>query len=203
MPKNKDLVEWADREVSVFDVLSDFFSIRVPREGSSYKTWCPFRYEHEDQMDKGFRTYPDTNSAYCFPLHGRLGPVRLIVIEKEWGYQRAARFLLDHYGLSDKPWRERWRELQTERSAARPVGDPQAIIVALTEALQAHPNYPAGGLSRQLSHGMEHELDILDRLLTEGADRTVVETWYAGARQRLLAELDAKEEAVGHHDRRY
>jgi hypothetical protein len=193
MPK-RNYVERADREVSIFDVLTDFFNINVPRSGISYKTYCPFAFEHEDGgTDKGFRTYPGTGTAYCFVMHGKLTPVRLIAYSRGWRYDRAARYLLDRYGLLHRPWPERWAELQAERSMSVGIGDPQELVAALHDGIRTHPADPAGGLSPKLSRAVEQEMDILDKLLTEGAGRDAVEAWFSQAKVRLIGLLDQED----------
>jgi hypothetical protein len=192
--RNESLISRANREVSVFDVLEEFFNVRHPRDGRSFKGYCPFVWEHYDGgADKGFRTYPGTNTAYCFVQHGSLTPVRLIAISRDWTLHRSARWLLEHYGkLKPKDWQSRWAEL-TEPSHGPELGSPAVLVDALHTSLADHPNYPTAGLSAALSAAMEPELEMLARMYeSPGTTEAEVRIWFDRAKQRLRSVLDAQ-----------
>jgi hypothetical protein len=186
------VISQANRAISVFDVLAEFFDRHPPRTGRSYKSRCPFSWEHYDGgVDKGFRTYPSTNTAYCFVQHGSLGPVRLIQLRNGWTAERSARWLLDHYNLlTDKPWQERWKDLMEERDDE--LGSPAVLVEALHTALSEHPNYPTSGLSPVFAAAMEEHLAKLDALYGEESEATDsdVRVWYMAAKEQLGRTLD-------------
>lgn len=94
------IIDRANREVSIFDVLEDYFDLYLPRDGASFKSHCPFSNEHADGgMDKGFRTYPGSNSSMCFVQHGYMPPARLFALKYGESQVRAAKRLLGYYGL--------------------------------------------------------------------------------------------------------
>lgn len=189
------LIERTNEVVSVFDVLTDFFGISHPSQGRSYKGYCPFGFEHPDGgSEKGFRTYPATNSSYCFFQHGSMPPVRLIQIDKGWKAVRAAYFLLDHYGLS-KPqhYRKRFAALQIAReTAGANLGRTSYLVEALHTGLASHEKYQDAQYTDTFSAALEEELETLDGLLADRdtATEEAVREWYAKARRRLLEVLN-------------
>jgi hypothetical protein len=193
MPR-RDLVEWANEAISIFDVLEDLFGIVHPRDGGSYKGHCPFEFEHPDGgLEKGFRTYPATNTAYCFVLesHGSLTPVRLVALRKELPYRRAAAWLLEQKGLlRPRAWQDRWREVMTERSVTVGHGNPQELLEALHESLRDHPAYPPGGVSPALTAAIETELSKLEGLLIRDASGDEVRAWFLSAKESLHLVLE-------------
>lgn len=197
--KRRQIVEKANEIVSIFDVLESEFDISHPRSGNSYKGFCPFGFEHPDGgQEKGFRTYPETNTANCFVMHGSFTPVRLVSVKNEWSFRRSAEYLLRKAGLLDhRPWRERWPEIVQERAKAqeaqRELGDRQTLVQALHEALSVHPAYPAGGLSPALDDAMEVCLRVLDQLADRGAGPEVIQEWFDRSKVRLRKVLDEEE----------
>jgi hypothetical protein len=196
--RRRDLIEKANDAVSIFDVLAEEFGIRHPREGRSFKGHCPFGFEHPDGgIEKGYRTYPETNTSHCFVMHGQLTPVRLIALQNDWSQRRSAEYLLRKAGLLDaRPWQERWNEMETERIApATPdLGDPQDLVEALHESLRGHPAYPAGGVSPTLSDALDARLRVLERVLGTGlATKEHVAAWYEATKIRLRQVLDEEE----------
>ena len=196
---------WAERlieranEVDIFDVLEDFFEITVPREGSSYKSHCPFAFEHPDggRLDKGFRTYPGSNSAMCFVMHGYLGPVRLIQLRYSLKAVTAAEKILNAYGLNrPRPWRDRIREVmvEAEQRQTRPgVGDPAHAAEALNIALRKEPAYLRRQFDPDVLNAMEVVLDRLDMVM-QGGDPEDVRRWYDRAKS-VMVQIVKKERA--------
>jgi hypothetical protein len=202
MPKTKrrDLIEKANEVVSIFDVLHDLFDIDHPREGRSYKGHCPFGFEHPDGgVEKGFRSYPGSNTGYCFVMHGQLTPVRLVALQNDWSQRRSAEWLLRKAGKLDaRPWQERWNEMEAEKAAPKEqeLGDPQELVEALHESLRSHPAYPPGGLSPRLSEALETRLRVLERVLATGfTTKEFVEDWYRETKDLLRRVLDEEEAA--------
>jgi hypothetical protein len=188
---DRALIRRANREVSVFDVLEEEFSIRHPREGRSYKGMCPFSFEHSEPWEKGFRTYPGTNTAFCFVMHGSLNPVRLVELNDDLSPLQAAKKLLGERGLLEpKDVRERWSEAVTEKERVR-LGDPQVLVEALNTHLAQHPAFADGSMSIEFMSAMEHQLAVLDRVLAdERADGAIVRAWYSKAKADLGKVLD-------------
>jgi hypothetical protein len=185
------LIERADSEVSIFNVLEDFCGVHAPREGRSFKSRCPFADEHPDggRLDKGFRTYPGSNSAMCFVMHGYMGPVRLAQLRFGVRPLVAAKKILDAYGLDrPRPWRVRLREtmIEAEQRATRPgTGDPTHAVEALHIALRKEPTYVTRQFDDDVLHAMEVVLDRLDVVMASG-DPDAVRRWYDAAKSAML-----------------
>lgn len=191
MPR-RDVVTWANESISIFDLLQGLFGVDAPREGGSFKIFCPFSFEHPDGgVERACRTYPETNSAYCFALHGRLTPVKLYALAKDLRYKQAAVELLRRAGLYDpRPWKERLPEVLAEREAAKAtrtdLGDPQTLVAALHTSLRSHPAYPVAGVSPALSGALEARMALLEGL--SGVE--AVRTWYDESKKVLWEALD-------------
>lgn len=183
LSKAERMIERANA-VSIFDVLEDFFGLSLPRSGESYKSYCPWRAEHPDGgLDKGFRTYPGTNTAMCFPMHGFLTPVRLLQEKyQERPYKAAERILRNYDMLRPKPWQERYWELKDEAEESRDlVGNPQHAVEALSVALNGVPGYASRQYDRDVLDAMEAVLDRLNEVVVSG-DPQQVRNWYDQAK---------------------
>lgn len=178
-------------EVSVFDVLQDWFGITHPREGRSYKGRCPFGWEHPDGgVDKAWRTYPATNSTYCFVGHGYMGPVRLVAMQEGKRPLVAAKMILAKYDLlKSRAWRERFRELQVAREQTGRVS-PAWVVAALHEGLRDHPGYEQAQFSPRFAAALEGALEVLDMVLQSGVGEEQVREWYAKTKALLTAEIE-------------
>lgn len=132
-------------EVSIFTVLKDFLGLTVPvaPDGSSWKTFCPWRDEHPDGgLDKGFRVYPDSNSAHCFVMHGYFTSSRLVA--QQFGMRRvsAAEKILRHYDLlRPAPWWERFADLARASEQHVTHIDPDFATAALRRTLLSRTDY--------------------------------------------------------------
>jgi hypothetical protein len=182
------LIERAN-DISIFKVLADVFNIYHPPEGRSYKGYCPFAWEHPDGgLDKGFRTYPSTNSAHCFVMHGYLGPVKLVQIGQDLRPVEAAKWLLREYGLlKPRSYQARFAEVREEMEAReRSIGSTAYLVEALQSYLARVPGYEDKQFSSQVAGVMEEELERLDALLVSPGDpRRAVRDWYYNARRHL------------------
>lgn len=187
---------WAERlidranEVSIFDVLEDFFDVTLPREGQSFKSRCPFGDEHPDGgWDKGFRTYPGSNSSTCFVMHGYMGPVRLVQLKYGLKTVRAAEKILNHYNLNRaRPWRERYWDVAVEveqRDRRSHAGDPAHAVEALNIALRSEPTYLTRQFDADVLHAMEVVLDRLD-VVMQSDDPDALRQWYDKAKAVML-----------------
>lgn len=187
---------WAERlidranEVSIFDVLEDFFDLTLPREGQSFKSRCPFGAEHPDGgLDKGWRTYPGSNSSMCFVMHGYMGPVRLIQMQYGGKAVSAAERILNFYNLNrPRPWRDRYWDVATEvaQRESRPVtGDPAHAVEALNIALRKEPGYVTRQFDDDVLHAMEVVLDRLDAVM-QAEDPDAVRQWYQQAKSAMV-----------------
>lgn len=194
------LVERANSEISIYRVLRDLFDIDVPGEGTrSYKSWCPFGFEHPDGgVERTWRTYPATNSSYCFNGHGFMPPVRLVSIQKGWPSYRTARYLLEIYGLlKQKNYRERYDEMvvgrETRQESLGAAGD---LVEALHVALKSHPGYVDGQYGERFQQEFGVALAGLDGILSGKATEVAVREWFAQAREKLWKVLDGGEEEL-------
>lgn len=171
-------------ELPIQVVLADEFDVHVPIEiTTSWKTYCPFSWEHMDGgTDKTLRVYP-TNSAFCFALHGVLTPVKLISVQRDVEPIQAARWLCDRYGLVGprEPYWERMSKLILERETRTSVGgNPAHAVLALQQALQGVPAYEATQYDPVVIAEVERWLEALDDLTgvhREGA----VRDWFRDA----------------------
>lgn len=188
LTRDEKLIERANA-VSIFDVLEDYFDIRVPREGNSFKSRCPFGSEHDDGgLDKGWRTYPATNSSMCFPMHGYMTPVRLIQLQSGQRQAKAAESILKNYDLlKPRHWTQRYEELllEQETRVSEPVGNPQHAVEALHMALRGEPSYSLRQFDPDVMQVMEVVLERLNTVCTQG-DPEQVRVWYQQAKSILL-----------------
>lgn len=186
------LVERAN-EVDLFAVLRDFFNIDHPAEGKSYKGYCPFGFEHPDGgVTKGWRTYPETNTSYCFVAHGSLPPVRLVSMQKDVSYVKAAEAILSHYGIPfARHWKKRYEEvlLERERSVAE-VGDTAYLVEAIHVSLRQHSNYYEAEVEGRLAEPLAQALAELDQLMSDKAKEGTIREWFLATKARLLEVLN-------------
>lgn len=170
-------------EVRIARVLQDLHGIHAPDEGSSFKTWCPFAFEHADPLDKNFRIYPNQNRCYCFAAHGGMNVVRLVEMSRDLRPVQAAQWVLNRYGIpAGVGWRERFEEMLKERETRESVGAAQNIVEAFHVALG---ETAMTGNARRL----EERLEELDELLGRGAGEEEVRAWYVQARAELREAL--------------
>lgn len=176
--------------LSIFDVLEDFFGIVAPRSGESWKGQCPFSFEHPDGgMSKGFRTYPATNSGYCFVMHGVMDPIRIMVIRTEERPTTAARLLLEHYGIPlEQHWKDRSRDLIVERSSrSTALGDPTWAAHALQTSLERYDEYSEVQFEERVAEAMDVALRELDELMrgTTTTDEDL-RTWLRASTEAVM-----------------
>lgn len=137
-------VALANENVRVEDVINEYFSpdLPIPYHSTSWKTSCPFQFEHEDfGFEKQFRVYSETNSCYCFKMHGHMDPVILWQSRLPGSTRRQAAIdLLETYGVETKTksWRERFREAQAEKQSSF---DPAPVMQAFQVMLSSLPDY--------------------------------------------------------------
>lgn len=199
--RTTDLLNRANA-VKITAVLNDHFDVVVPSDiapGTSWKTMCPFAWEHGDGgMDKNYRVYGSSNSSYCFAMHGQMNPVRLFQLKLDIRPVEAAQRLLEAYGqASGRSWRERYSELVDARErASHSVGSTPYLVEALHLALSKHPRYFESQFTTSFAQALEAELERLDYLLVQLAQSGETETdsavrrWYQEARENLTTILD-------------
>lgn len=174
--QRESLIEKAN-QVPIATVLRDFFGTYVPEDlASSWKTRCPFGFEHADGgIDPNFRVYP-TNTCYCFAMHGGMGPVRLVMTQRDLPPTRAAQVLAERYGLEQRePYWEKMARLLVESEASGPnVGSPQHAVEAMQQSLDRLPGYAERQYDEEILTTVEERLEGLDaaiRSRTEGSVR--------------------------------
>lgn len=137
-------VALANEKVRVEDVINEHFApdLPIPYHTTSWKTSCPFEFEHEDfGFEKQFRVYSETNSCHCFKMHGHMDPVYLWQSRLPGLSRRQAAIdLLETYGIDTKTknWRERFRETQAEADVEF---DPMPVKRAFQAMLRTLPDY--------------------------------------------------------------
>lgn len=176
--------------IPIIQVLLDVCQTSIPTgmTAGSWKTWCPFSFEHPDRIKKGFRVYEITNTSHCFILHGSMRPVRLVQLAKELPAITAAYWLLDHYDMSrPRSYKARFNELLVAREQRSSTLGSSAYLV---EALQVELGHVDGYEMRQfdtdVTTALEAELEGLDKLLVGPATEAGMHQWYTKARDRLV-----------------
>jgi len=173
--------------VPVLDVLKDYFGIIHPAD-ATFKGYCPFGVEHPDGgTEKAMRTYPATNSAYCFALHGALDPIKLVMLKKGLPARAAAREVLRFYNIPvHTPWRRRYEELLVE-SEHSTLANPVDLVEAAHLAMSSHPNYVDFMFTQALTNLMEYRLAVLDEMqaVTESAARQWLDETVELARREM------------------
>lgn len=196
-PRRKRLNAEIERanSVPIQTVLQDVFHLYVPEDlFRSWKTMCPFSYEHPDGgSEKNMRIYA-SNSAYCFGLHGVLTPVRLVQLQVNVNALKAARMLSDRYGLArTEPYWKRMQTLVLEQSTRmQQAGSPTHAVAALQTALGRVPGYRDREFNPEVIQAMEAELERLDEVL-EAKREGGVREWFRDALRRMT-------ETVGERD---
>lgn len=105
------LIDEADKRVSIVKVCR-MIGMHVS-EGWHGKMTCPFGdVNHSDGgIQKSFRIYQETNSAYCFSCRIYFTPVRLYAEAKELRRMDAALVLLEAVGWKPVSQAQRWADL--------------------------------------------------------------------------------------------
>lgn len=196
-PRRKRLNAEVERAntVPIQTVLQDVFHLYVPSDlFRSWKTTCPFSYEHPDGgLEKNMRIYA-SNTAYCFGAHGVLTPVRMLQLQVNVSAVKAARMLSDRYGLArSEPYWKRMEKLVLEQATKRQqAGSPTYAVAALQTALGRVPGYRDREFDPVVTKAMEAELERLDEVL-EARREGGVREWFRDALQRMT-------ETVGERD---
>ena len=188
-----ELVERANG-VSIHTILQDFFNLGVPEsgEGRSYKTRCPFAFEHGDGgISRSYRVYTSTNSSYCFDMHGSLAPVRLVAVRYDLGYRVSAMRILSKYNLlRPRPWWERYADLVKERETrTTDIGSPAFLVEALNSAMREHPMYVQRAYDDDVLAFVEKALEELEVLMAGHVSPDEVRAWYRRVREQTLSLL--------------
>lgn len=134
------LVDKANELVSIREIYTQMTGSYVP-DGQmfSWKIHCPFEFEHSDGgLDKNTRIY-DSNTIYCFGMHGVIRPVYLYARWKGIPTKLAAEELLKERGLLEKKgYRARWNDLMElrEEKFHQRLGEQSYAIDALQKSLE-------------------------------------------------------------------
>jgi hypothetical protein len=178
-------IEQANRSVSIEKVLFDHFGIEV----GPGKNPCPFDFEHSDGgQDKALRVYPDTNSAYCFALHGVLDPVKLFSLKGDNRPLYAAQLLMRAYGIDTRPkgWRERYNDIALQRETSVRQIPPGSVVEALQAALRQDQGYVAHQFHPDVLRAVEGQLDAIDKLVSQTTDIKEIQEWLTQAKATIL-----------------
>jgi hypothetical protein len=188
-PRLKALRAEVDKSntVPIQTVLKDLFGIYVPGGlDRSWKTTCPFGFEHPDGgVERNMRVY-GSNSAYCFAMHGFLTPVRLVQLRNEVTQRRAARILAEQYGLAKRePYWVRMQQLVLDQATkVQEAGSPTHAVAALQAALERHESYTMRQFDPDVTQAMEVELERLDEVL-RAREEGGVRAWFREALTRM------------------
>lgn len=143
-PWEDELVVRANEEVPITSVLSEYFNVPVPEQAYGWKTYCVQKWEHKDGgIDRQFRVYTDTNSAWCFAVHGFYTPVRLWRLRSGAATLKdAARELLRVYGIRIKePTYQEQFEMIRQEASRKAVATTDSMLEALQVFLETVPGY--------------------------------------------------------------
>lgn len=120
------MIQLADSEISIVQACA-WAGVDGASGDSRQKMYCPFGVTHTDSgMERAFRVYADTNTAYCFACGRGWTPVRLMSEFWDMRRQDAAEKMCKLAGVREHGWQERWEELRQPR-----VPDRQGLAEAL------------------------------------------------------------------------
>lgn len=144
----QQVIQKAKTEIRIEDVLQKYYDIDVPYEAVSWKVRCPYAYEHADGgLDKQFRVYSDSNTGWCFEMHGRVDNLSLYRDQHPYlNYFDAAKSLLEDFDIDfhRKSYREVYEDIVSEKRVDLRYQD---IVDAMKLYVSAFPQY------------VEHEYD--------------------------------------------
>lgn len=182
------VVERADEEVDIRDVMKQMGVWAPTGSIGSYKIYCPWHEEHADPHDKNCRIY-GTNNIYCFAMHGRITTSFLYSRWKGIPRLRAAEILLEERGLLHKSWREWWNELVILREDKynKRLGSQTDVISSLHVLLEQHEVYVTHEFNYVVREAWQKVLEVLDKLWEyPQTDLAVLQQWYDKSLTRLL-----------------
>lgn len=166
-------------QISMRDVMYDFFHTTLPEVDRPYKIYCPFGVEHRDGgIDRAFRYYPSTNTAYCFSIHGFFTPVRLMAMKEDLSFYAAANLLIEHYSIDGT----RTPEIIPCEST-RIAYLQRALMISLT----SHPKFEKGQYAPAFSEALHSAFS--DPPASDAAE-SELRVWYSDCRKGLAAVLD-------------
>jgi hypothetical protein len=174
-------VAMALEKVRIEDVINQYFNpdLEIPYNTTSWKTSCPFQFEHEDYgFEKQFRVYSETNSCYCFKMHGHMDPVSLWQARLPGATRRqAAIALLEAFGIetNTKHWRERFREAQDLRDEPF---DPAPVKRAFQTMLHSLPDYDKRQFDGDVITDVDTALGEIERRVPEFKSSKQLEMWF-------------------------
>lgn len=182
--ENRPVDYWvalANDRIRVEDVINEHFApdLPIPYHSTSWKTSCPFEFEHEDfGFEKQFRVYSETNSCFCFKMHGHMDPV-ILWQSRLPGLSRrqAAIDLLESYGIDTKTknWRERFKETLAESEASF---DPAPVKRAFQVMLISLPDYGRRQFEGDVITDVDTALKEIERKVPEFKSRKQLERWF-------------------------
>lgn len=196
-PDNPRRNRWQDEvdkanTIPIQWLFRDFFGSHVPEDlQRSWKTDCPFAFEHYDGgKDKNFRVY-QTNTAYCFDVHGMLTPVRLASMHWDLSPVRAARRLEDKYERGHRPYWERMKEMILQQEVAEELKvSPQSAVAALHMRLSQDERYVRRQFDQDVTKATETILEALDEAINSRKPGAV-RSWLAESTKKMEGILDA------------
>jgi hypothetical protein len=173
--------------------LNKYFKIYVPYDASSWKVKCPWAMEHEDGgLDKQFRIYSESNSGYCFAMHGRVDNIRLYRETHDYMTEfEAAKELLDEYGIEYK--RKSYQETFAEVSKASSQRfDYQDLVDAMKFYLQSFDAYSDVEYDTEVVNWVEAFNQEARIVCARSTELKEVEQWYSRQKEdikRFLSSL--------------
>lgn len=186
----EQVVQRALKDIKIEDVLSRYYDINVPYDAVSWKVRCPFFFEHEDGgLDKQFRVYSESNSGYCFAMHGRVDNLTLYRSQRfSSTFFDAAEALLTEFNIEykNKSYRETFEEILKEKEE---VIDSSSIIEAMKVYLSTISEYEDLQFHPEVLDGMKLFLDQVYSICENASSLEEVETWYQLEKSRLRSIL--------------
>lgn len=183
------LIERADKEVPIAEVLAEC-GIVVPSEiVGSWKTSCPFAYEHADGgLDKNCRTYP-TNHMFCFASHGTLRPTQIIARKRRMTRMQAAETLLDERGLlKPRTARDMWQAAdERAREVHNTLGKHTDAVTALQRAVA---DLPLDDFDPAVQQAWQEVLRNLDTVMANpDSGLNDLRNWLTASREHFISTL--------------
>lgn len=180
-----DLIERANKDIRIEDVLNDYFDCSVPYGIDKIKDYCPLGFDHSDGgVRKALTVYGDSNTAWCFSHSMRFEPVSLWQIRTGMKSGEAARDLLNVYGHRTSPLTlsERWEKAEQKQSS--PPIDRDALRDLVLNKAASLPMYSKLQYDDSVVKAISYLLRSVDNL-PDSADYGTIIKWKASMDRTL------------------
>lgn len=179
------LLARAQDEIRIEEILNVYFGYNIPYEARSWKTRCPLAAEHEDGgLDKQFRIYSESNTAYCFESHGRFDLLRLWQMHTHISKKQDAVIdLLEVFEVPyrDVPYQEKFVQIKEKRLNV----SVESVVASMNLFLFSLPRYSELQYSPEMLSGMEDFLSQIKDVCEKAKRFEEVNEWFQQQKVRL------------------